>query len=609
MNQQSQSHRLLTNGFSDMLDYIWDIPNAFDKKLIFADLVILGQTYKEKKHQKHQKEQEENSINSLEDNRNADDETYVHCDVNSNDNISDLNTDDLGNANNTPLDNIKSLINKFTNVGHDLAHIEDFIAIEYPEDFLNDLKTKLWFSYRFGFPLIERDRNGPMPLSLGSLLRGNLDISNINKGFTSDSGWGCMIRTSQSLLANALIILKLGRNWRLANSSADDINKHWEVVEKFADVPEAQFSIHNYVLYAAKYCGKKPGEWFGPSNAAKSIQKLCNEQNSFNDLKVYLSSDSGDIFEDEVFKLSMSNESEEFTPILFLCGVRLGVHNINSVYWEFLKLCLQIPYSVGIAGGRPSSSHYFLGFQSDYLFYFDPHTPQAAILLDNFGKFDETSKCQIFDTIHTTKIRRLHLDKIDPSMLIGFLIKNKQSYEDFKSKIMSFDAERRFLNIFDSRPFIKSFNSAGSELDGFIDLGFDVDGEEEEEKFDAEFFRSKRTRASREKSFVLDLDEDNENKTNDLDIDIVKVEKQNELTDYEKLEAIPIDDSLVQIEANDIIPIEPNTDDSHLLPSSVEPSDNVKNSDLQIKESLVLIKESNSSETEIVSEEIFDTNQ
>jgi cysteine protease ATG4 len=39
------------------------------------------------------------------------------------------------------------------------------------------------------------------------------------------------------------------------------------------------------------------------------------------------------------------------------------------------------PQSVGIAGGRPSSSYYFVGSQGDGLFYLDPHHPRLAIPL------------------------------------------------------------------------------------------------------------------------------------------------------------------------------------------------------------------------------------
>lgn len=40
---------------------------------------------------------------------------------------------------------------------------------------------------------------------------------------------------------------------------------------------------------------------------------------------------------------------------------------------------LRIPQSVGIAGGRPSSSVYFVGSQGDSLFYLDPHHTRQSI--------------------------------------------------------------------------------------------------------------------------------------------------------------------------------------------------------------------------------------
>lgn len=39
------------------------------------------------------------------------------------------------------------------------------------------------------------------------------------------------------------------------------------------------------------------------------------------------------------------------------------------------------PQSVGIAGGRPSSSYYFVGSQTDNLFYLDPHHARPAVPL------------------------------------------------------------------------------------------------------------------------------------------------------------------------------------------------------------------------------------
>ncbi|KAJ7249823.1 hypothetical protein C8J57DRAFT_1355705, partial [Mycena rebaudengoi] len=48
-------------------------------------------------------------------------------------------------------------------------------------------------------------------------------------------------------------------------------------------------------------------------------------------------------------------------PVLLLLGIRLGLDGVNPEYYETIKMLYTFPQSVGIAGGRPSSSYYFVG--------------------------------------------------------------------------------------------------------------------------------------------------------------------------------------------------------------------------------------------------------
>ena len=79
----------------------------------------------------------------------------------------------------------------------------------WPKEFLDDFESCLWLTYRSNFPAIKRsaDPKASASMSLSVRLRSQLDQG----GFTSDTGWGCMIRSGQSVLANTLIRLRLGR--------------------------------------------------------------------------------------------------------------------------------------------------------------------------------------------------------------------------------------------------------------------------------------------------------------------------------------------------------------------------------------------------------------
>lgn len=80
----------------------------------------------------------------------------------------------------------------------------------WPEAFLKDFESRIWMTYRSNFTPIPRNNTpgATSSMTLGVRLRSQLMDS---QGFTSDTGWGCMIRSGQSLLANTLCILLLGR--------------------------------------------------------------------------------------------------------------------------------------------------------------------------------------------------------------------------------------------------------------------------------------------------------------------------------------------------------------------------------------------------------------
>jgi cysteine protease ATG4 len=79
----------------------------------------------------------------------------------------------------------------------------------WPPAFLDDFESRIRLTYRSGFPPIPKSQDPKAAASMSLAVR----IRQLGQqdGFTSDTGWGCMIRTGQSLLANALLFCELGR--------------------------------------------------------------------------------------------------------------------------------------------------------------------------------------------------------------------------------------------------------------------------------------------------------------------------------------------------------------------------------------------------------------
>jgi cysteine protease ATG4 len=308
----------------------------------------------------------------------------------------------------------------------------------WPSAFLDDFESRIWLTYRSNFLPIPKsaDPSATSGMSLGLRLKSQLAGP---VGFTSDTGWGCMIRSGQSILANSLALLYFGRDWRrpaVDPSTADESITNTDLEEKrllslFADHPSAPFSIHNFVAHGATACGTHPGQWFGPSATAACIQALASAHEASN-LRVYVTGDGPNIYSDALLKVARRG-SDTFLPTLLLVGTRLGIDRITPVYRDALAAALKMPQSVGIAGGRPSSSHYFVGVQdTTSFFYLDPHTTRPALAYhEDPAQYTEADVA----TCHTRRLRRCGVEEMDPSMLIAFLFRNEQDWEDWRRTV------------------------------------------------------------------------------------------------------------------------------------------------------------------------------
>lgn len=306
------------------------------------------------------------------------------------------------------------------------------------EGFKRDFYSRLWLTYRREFPIM----NG--------------------SNYTSDCGWGCMLRSGQMLLAQGLICHFLGRSWRWDSEtqlhSTYEDNMHRKIIRWFGDSSSKNnpFSIHTLVNLGQE-SGKKPGDWYGPSSVSHLLRQAViqakQENADFDDLVIYVAKDCTIYIQDLLdeclvpekplvpWQNSNTNKSPTTTQmhwksVIILVPLRLGTEKLNPVYAHCLKLLLSIENCLGIIGGRPKHSLYFVGFQEDKLIHLDPHYCQEVVDVtqDNFQ----------VSSFHCKSPRKLKSSKMDPSCCVGFYCHSKIDFDNFITNVQPYLHPMRF---------------------------------------------------------------------------------------------------------------------------------------------------------------------
>ncbi|KAL9255638.1 Cysteine protease ATG4-like protein [Drosera capensis] len=278
--------------------------------------------------------------------------------------------------------------------------------------FVEDFSSRILITYRKGFDPI------------------------VDTKYTSDVHWGCMLRSSQMLVAQALVVHQLGRSWRRSTSKQHD-QAYIEILRQFSDSEKGAFSIHN-ILQAGKTYGLAAGSWVGPYAMCRTWEILARSLREAKEslpMAVYIVSGDEDgerggaptvCIEDVSRQCSeYSDGKNDWTPILLLVPLVLGLDKLNPRYLPLLRGTYMFPQSLGILGGKPGASTYVVGVQDDKAFYLDPHENQQVVIFDeNDVEVDTTS-------YHCNVVHNLPLDSIDPSLAIGFYCRDKDDFDDF----------------------------------------------------------------------------------------------------------------------------------------------------------------------------------
>jgi len=136
------------------------------------------------------------------------------------------------------------------------------------------------------------------------------------------------------------------------------------VIGSFLDEPNSPRSLHNIIVEGVKM-GKAVGEWHAPSITAHCLNSLINEKLTIG-LRSYCVMDM-------TVDVSAIARLLDGAKVLVWLPMRLGVDSLNPIYVDAMKKLLGMPQSLGIAGGRPNSSLYFIGYSGETLLYLDPH--------------------------------------------------------------------------------------------------------------------------------------------------------------------------------------------------------------------------------------------
>lgn len=302
------------------------------------------------------------------------------------------------------ISNLKNYVKyNLINYGSNLLDFSKFTQVRiFDKDFstkikndllVNELNFIIYFSYRSDFyPIIHNEEL-----------------------WTTDCGWGCMIRASQMMLSRAIFCLKLSEFQKTHETKEEGYVEHlrrlnvcFTTLMMFLETAEEitentgfkypYFSIYQVISHGLKI-GKGPGQWFSDVNMVNIFSQINEENKVLGQIQILTFSDNlieeetilKNCFKEKVcdcsqqqircicFKINDKAYEFERGGIIFVSS-RVGLDSIDPMYFTPIARMFSIKNNIGLVGGRGNYAMYFVGVtDNNRLIYLDPHFKQYAL--------------------------------------------------------------------------------------------------------------------------------------------------------------------------------------------------------------------------------------
>ena len=280
--------------------------------------------------------------------------------------------------------------------------------------------------------------------------------------YSSDCGWGCMVRCCQMMLSRAFIKFRLNelidvqedKDIELKNVkdeviyyfydkfiSIHDIHINKSIFEMYKNILKKKINVIEiippYSIYILTLLGNCPNIHTSDHNMIKTIIKinktLFNENiamvhfiSSVNKKKIIdnfcekIDSNLNDENNNDFLIYNSNKYLFKKNGIVFI-SLRLGLQKIDTSYIEIIpKIFNNLHNNIGFVSGKKKSAYYFIGINDNKLIFADPHFNQ-----------DQEKDEQKFPSYSINELFLMPIKEICSELTLGVTVCSKNELEQF----------------------------------------------------------------------------------------------------------------------------------------------------------------------------------